>query len=94
MIWNETIECASREEMRKLQSARLQKLVTRVYYNCEPYRKRMQEAGITPSDIQSIDDIVKLPPDFDNATPMRILNFSKGCQSVIFQNDSYPPTRI
>jgi len=61
MIWNETAECTSREEMRKLQSARLQKVVTRVYYNCEPYRKRMQEVGITPNDIQSIDDIVKLP---------------------------------
>ena len=61
MIWNETTECMSREEMRKLQSIRLKKVVTRVYHNCEPYRKRMQEAGITPNDIQTIDDIVKLP---------------------------------
>ena len=61
MIWNETVECMSREEMHKLQSARLQKVVTRVYHSCEPYRKRMQEAGIAPNDIKSIDDIVKLP---------------------------------
>jgi phenylacetate-CoA ligase len=61
MIWNETTECMNREEMRKLQSIRLKKVVTRVYHNCEPYRKRMQEAGITPNDIQTIDDIVKLP---------------------------------
>lgn len=61
MIWNESVECMSREEMRKVQSIRLKRVVERVYHNCEPYRKRMQEAGITPDDIQSIDDIVKLP---------------------------------
>lgn len=61
MIWNETMECMSREDMRKLQGIRLKRTVERVYHNCEPYRKRMQEKGITPADIQSIDDIVKLP---------------------------------
>lgn len=61
MIWNETMECMPREEMRKLQGMRLKKTVERVYHNCEPYRKRMQEAGITPADIQTIDDIAKLP---------------------------------
>jgi phenylacetate-CoA ligase len=47
--------------MKKLQSIRLKEVVSRVYHNCEPYRKRMQEFGITPNDIQSIDDIIKLP---------------------------------
>jgi Coenzyme F390 synthetase len=61
MIWNETMECMDREDLRKLQGIRLKKVVERVYHNCEPYRKRMQEAGITPADIQTIDDIVKLP---------------------------------
>jgi phenylacetate-CoA ligase len=61
MIWNETVECMSREDMRKLQGIRLKKTVERVYHNCEPYRKRMQEKEVMPSDIQSIDDIVKLP---------------------------------
>jgi phenylacetate-CoA ligase len=61
MIWNETMECMSREDMRKLQGIRLKKTVEKVYHNCEPYRKRMQEKGVTPADIQSIDDIVKLP---------------------------------
>lgn len=55
------MECMSREDLRKLQGMRLKKTVERVYHNCEPYRKRMQEAGLTPSDIQTIDDIVKLP---------------------------------
>lgn len=61
MIWNETIECMSREDMRQLQGARLRKTVERIYHNCEPYRKRMQEAGVIPEDIESIEDIVKLP---------------------------------
>ena len=61
MIWNEAMECMRREDLRKLQGIRLKKVVERVYHNCEPYRKRMQEAGITPADIHSIDDIIKLP---------------------------------
>ena len=61
MIWNETIECMSRDEMRKLQGIRLRQTVERVYLNTPFYRKKMQELGITPNDINSIDDIVKLP---------------------------------
>ena len=61
MIWNETIECMDREEMRKLQSIRLRRIVEHAYHNSPFYRKKMQEMGITPDDIHSIDDIVKLP---------------------------------
>ena len=61
MIWNETIECMHREEMRKLQSIRLKRVVEHVYHNTPFYRKKMQEMGITPDDIQSIEDITKLP---------------------------------
>ncbi len=61
MIWNEHIECMSREQLRKLQTARLKETVERVYHNTPFYRKKMQELGILPSDIHDIDDIVKLP---------------------------------
>jgi phenylacetate-CoA ligase len=61
MIWNETIECMERDEMRKLQSIRLKRVVEHVYHNTPFYRKKMQEMGITPDDIRTIDDIVKLP---------------------------------
>ncbi|MDL2309930.1 phenylacetate--CoA ligase, partial [Parabacteroides sp. OttesenSCG-928-B22] len=61
MMWNEMIESMSREEMRKLQSYRLKNLVEHAYHNSPFYRKKMQEMDITPGDIQSIDDIVKLP---------------------------------
>ena len=50
-----------RQEMRALQSERLIKLVNHVYNNVAFYRKRMDDMGVKPSDIQSIDDIVKLP---------------------------------
>lgn len=61
MIWNETKECMSRDEMHNLQSARLKKLVDYVYHNVEFYRKKMQAAGLTPWDINGIEDIEKLP---------------------------------
>ena len=61
MIWNETKECMSRDEMHNLQSARLKKLVDYVYHNVEFYRKKMQSIGMLPSDIKSIEDITKLP---------------------------------
>lgn len=61
MIWNETKECMSRDEMTSLQSARLVKLVNYVYHNVEFYRKKMQNLGLLPSDIKSIEDITKLP---------------------------------
>ena len=61
MIWNKEIECMSREDMTKLQSERLVKLVKYVYDNVEFYRKRMDAVGVKPSDIKGIEDIVKLP---------------------------------
>jgi len=61
MIWNETKECMSREEINKLQSARLKKMVDRVYHNVEFYRKKMQQMGVEPGDINGIEDLNKLP---------------------------------
>lgn len=61
MIWNETKECMSRDEIRNLQSARLKKMVNRVYHNVEFYRKKMQELGLEPGDINGIEDLSKLP---------------------------------
>lgn len=61
MIWNKTKECMSRDEMYSLQSERLRKTVHRVYHNTPFYRHKMQEQGLTPDDIQTIEDIVKLP---------------------------------
>jgi phenylacetate-CoA ligase len=61
MIWNETKECMSRDEIANLQSARLVKTVERVYHNVEFYRRKMQELGLEPGDIRGIEDLEKLP---------------------------------
>ena len=61
MIWNETKECMSRDEIYSLQSARLKKLVDYVYHNVEFYRKKMQAVDLMPGDIKNIEDITKLP---------------------------------
>lgn len=50
-----------RDEMTRLQSERLVSLVKYVYENVEFYRKRMDAAGVSPSDIKGIEDITKLP---------------------------------
>jgi len=61
MIWNESIECMSRDQMHEIQSLRLRKMVDYVYHNTPFYRKKFQEMGLTPDDIKGLEDIVKLP---------------------------------
>ena len=59
-IWSKE-ETLPREEIRKIQLERLQETVSRVYEKVEPYRKKMDEAGIKPEDIKSLDDLKRLP---------------------------------
>ncbi|MBQ0024541.1 MAG: phenylacetate--CoA ligase [Bacteroidales bacterium] len=51
----------SADERAELQGRRLHKIVDYVYHNTPFYREKMQERGIEPGDIKSIEDIVKLP---------------------------------
>ena len=51
----------SREQMHQLQSERLCKLVEHAYTNVAFYRNKMDESGVKPADIKTIEDIVKLP---------------------------------
>ncbi len=67
--FNKEIETASRDELYHLQSYNLIKTVKHVYDNMPMYRKRMDEAGIKPEDIHSVDDLHKLP--FTNKTDLR-----------------------
>ncbi len=55
------IECASREQILAWQNERLLKQVKNVWDNVPYYRKKMQDKGLTPDDIKSIDDLHKLP---------------------------------
>ena len=71
------IECMSRDEMSALKSRRLIDVVNRVYNNVEFYRRKMQDIGIEPGDIRSIEDIDKLPfttkEDLKNNYPFGLL---------------------
>ncbi len=61
MIYDEKIETMSRAEMEALQLARLQDIVAYAYENVPFYKKKYDEAGVKPSDIQTLKDIEKLP---------------------------------
>ncbi|MBE6691374.1 MAG: phenylacetate--CoA ligase [Ruminococcaceae bacterium] len=60
MIWSKE-ETLPRAEIERLQLERLQETVTRVYERVAPYRKKMEEAGVTPADIKCLADLAKLP---------------------------------
>ena len=55
------IETASRDEISALQLQRLQWSVRHTYDNVAPYRKRCEEAGVHPDDLQSLADLAKFP---------------------------------
>lgn len=60
-FWNEKIETMPKEELQKMQLELLQKLVKNTYRDSAFYRKRMDDAGVKPEDIKTLDDIRKLP---------------------------------
>ncbi|MDY3031298.1 MAG: phenylacetate--CoA ligase [Clostridia bacterium] len=55
------IETMSREDIRTHQLEKLKWQVKRVYENVPMYRERMDEAGVQPDDIQTLEDLAKLP---------------------------------
>ncbi|MCM3566509.1 AMP-binding protein [Neobacillus mesonae] len=60
-MYNPDIETMNRTELGKLQLSRLQQTVKRVYENVPFYKGKFDELGITPNDIQTLEDIKKLP---------------------------------
>ena len=60
-IYNPAMECISRDELHELQSERLRKTVRLEYDNVPVYRARMDEAGVKPEDIRTVEDIKYLP---------------------------------
>jgi phenylacetate-CoA ligase len=61
MIYNWEIETMPVADLRKLQSHRLVQIVQRVYEKVPFYKAAFDARGLKPSDIQSIDDLHKLP---------------------------------
>ncbi len=54
-------ETMPREDLRALQLQRLQAIVERVYHLVPFYRRRLDEAGVKPEDIRTLDDLQRLP---------------------------------
>ncbi len=73
MIWAPE-ESYSREEIEAIQLRKLKETVAYIYEKVEPYRQKMDDVGIKPSDIQTLKDLQKLPmtskKDFQENYPM------------------------
>ena len=71
------IETMPYEQLRELQNKKLLKQVRHVWDNVPYYRAKMEAKGVTPDDIQSIDDLHKLPflskADLRDAYPYGLL---------------------
>ena len=61
MIFNEEFETLPREALEALQLKRLQQVVQRVYHTVGFYKRAFDEAGVAPDDIQTMDDMRRLP---------------------------------
>jgi phenylacetate-CoA ligase len=83
VIWNEKMECMDVADLKNLQSERLRALVRYVYEKSPVYKKKIDEAGIAPTAVASIDDITTLP--FTTKDDMRD-NYPFGLFSVPRQN--------
>lgn len=73
------VEVLKREEMQQLQLERLKKIVAYAYDNVEFYNKRLKEAGVSPADIKTLDDIQKIP--YTTKTDLRE-NYPYGLKAV------------
>jgi len=61
MIWNAEYESMKREDIRELQLRRLQWIVKWVNERVPAYKKKLDKAGVKPSDIKTLEDSTKLP---------------------------------
>ncbi len=61
MPWNEQFECMPLADLRSFQLARLKETIAWVYERVPFYRNKLDEMGVKPDDIKSLEDIVKLP---------------------------------
>lgn len=69
MIWNPYYEAMPRNALRALQLDRLRAITRRVYETVPFYRQAFDERGIRPRDINSLEDLGKLP--FTTKTDLR-----------------------
>lgn len=59
--WDEKSECMDREQLLLLQGQRLKNTVRTAYENVPAYKKKFDEIGLKPEDINGVEDIEKIP---------------------------------
>ena len=79
MFYDEKIETMPVEELKKLQLAKLKKAVEYAYNNSKFYKNMFDRSGLKPSDIQTLEDIRKIP--FTVKTDLRD-NYPYGLNAV------------
>jgi len=60
-IFEPEYETMTREKLANLQEERLRKIVRYCYERVSLYKQKFKEAGITPDDIKTLDDLKKIP---------------------------------
>ncbi len=77
MAGYEPIETASLDELRTLQTERLQSTLRNAYANIDHYTRAFDAAGVHPDDVTSLDDLARLPflvkDDLREAYPFEML---------------------
>src|SRR5262250_1994822 len=59
--WSPSLDCASRDELRAIQDAKLAALTPFLYENSAFYRRRFDRLGLLPTDLRTVDDLLKWP---------------------------------
>ncbi len=61
MFWQKDIETMPRGALRALQLERLRETVARIYKSAPVQRRKLEEAGVTPEKLKSLDDVKHIP---------------------------------
>ena len=82
------------EQLRELQLDRMKRSFAHAYENIPLYRERFAEAGVVPSDLKSLDDLVKFPfltkQDMRDSYPFGLFAVPQGDVARIHA----PPARL
>jgi phenylacetate-CoA ligase len=60
-IFNPAVETLDRKALLDLQNERLQIVVNQAYSNVDFYRRKFDEAGLSPDDIKTLEDLKRIP---------------------------------
>jgi phenylacetate-CoA ligase len=60
-IFKPDVETLKRKDLQELQNEKLQIIVNKAYANVDFYRRKFDEAGLSPDDIKTLEDLAKVP---------------------------------